>query len=95
MFITLGHMVRVCSCQTWVLHPPSYIMPVHNKGVRAVHRNVRNTQGTGWAGKVQGNTQGRDWVQVGYRVQVGQALYRTTQKVEVGGHASKQYKVSM
>ena len=23
-------------------------MPVDNKGARAVHRNVRNTQGTGW-----------------------------------------------
>ena len=43
----------------------------------------------------QDNTQGTDWVRVGYRVQVGQALYRITQKVEVVGHASKQYKVSM
>ena len=40
-------------------------MPVHNKGVRAVHRNVRNTQGTGWADKAQDNTQGTDRVQVG------------------------------
>ena len=73
MFITLGHMVRVCSCQTWVLQPLSYIMSVHNKGARA--------QSIGMC--------------VTHRVQVWHARYRVTHRVEVGGHASEQYKVGM
>ena len=55
-------------------------MPVHNKGARAVHRNVRNTQGTPWARNPR------------YRFG-GHARYRVTHMVQVWGHASRQYMV--